>query len=602
MALEYQITPPPQDLHARPPGSAGFQDWTVSDCLRVLQRRKGTVIYITAVCTLAAGLVCLFQPRMYQSVASIEVQRINENFLSIGDISPATALSSGDGNSYVQTQAEILQQDALLERVVQKLHLEDQPEYQTRSGAYDVGSGNTNPLPAIRHATSALKKNLRIVPLRGSHIIQVFCEARDPQLAAEIANSIVQVSIEANVEARQRAAQQTYEALNGQLVAVSRGLLDSENRLADAARFRVSSNSSVQRASLDVLKGEVDLNRRSYEAMSKRADDARVAAAVRQTDLRLVGPAQPAEHPYKPNIPLNLALGIIGGLVLAVGSVTLREQSSPKVRLPGEAAISLALPELGVIPHFKKPSFLGFSLNRDGHQIGVAERIPWDEFSQMAESFHATLASILSPNHSAEHLRSLIITSSWPMEGKTTIVSHLGVRLTEIGKKILLIDGDMRRPRLHQVFDQANSWGLSDILREQNAIEDLPLDVLVTKTAIPGLFLLPSGASAENVTGLLWSSRMARLLPRFHEVFDFVLVDAPPCLEFADARIMARYADQLVLVVRANYPDRCAAQAAVRRLLLDEVRVRGVIVNCCDPERDGFYRYADYGFSGIEPR
>jgi len=596
MAFEYQPTLPPPAPHVAATGPAGFQDWTVSDCLRALQRRKLTLAYITAVCTLVAGIVCLFQPRMYQSVASIEVQRINENFLNAGDIFPATALSSTDGTAYVQTQAEILQQDALMEQVVQKLHLQDRPEYQIDSGSHGADSGNTNSIPEIWNAVSVLKKHLKVVPLRGSHIIQIVCEARDSQLAAEIANSLAQISIDANVESRRWAAQQTYEALNGQLAALSRRLLDSESRLAESERFGVGLNAALQRTSLEALKSEVDLNRRSYESMSKRIDDARVAAAVRQADLRSVGPAQPAQHPYKPNVPFNLALGVLGGLILAVGSVMLQDQSSPTVRLPGEASISLALPELGVIPHFKKPSFLGFGLNRRGHQKGQAERIPWDEFSQMAESFRATLASILFPSHCTDHPRSLIVTSSWPMEGKTTIVSNLGVRLTEIGRKVLLIDGDMRRPRLHQVFDQANSWGLSDILREQDSIEDLPLDVLVTKTAVPGLFLLPSGASAVNVTALLWSSRMARLLPRFHEVFDYVLLDAPPCLEFADARIMARYADQLVLVVRANYTDRRAAQAAVRRLLLDEIHVRGVILNCCDPARGGFYRYADYGF------
>jgi polysaccharide biosynthesis transport protein len=249
-----------------------------------------------------------------------------------------------------------------------------------------------------------------------------------------------------------------------------------------------------------------------------------------------------------------------------------------------------------VIPRVRETSSLGLGLYHSRREKGQAGRIGWGELSQISESFRSTLASLLPPNRCADHPRILIVTSSWPMEGKTTIVSNLAVSLTEIGRKVLLIDGDMRRPRLHKVFDRANSWGLSDILREHNAIEELPLDVLVTKTSIPGLFLLPSGASAANITGLLWSGRMARLLPRFREVFDHVLVDAPPCLEFADARIMARYADQLVLVVRANYTDRRAVQAAVRRLSLDEIPVRGVILNCCDPARGGLYRYADYGF------
>ena len=171
------------------------------------------------------------------------------------------------------------------------------------------------------------------------------------------------------------------------------------------------------------------------------------------------------------------------------------------------------------------------------------------------------------------------------MEGKTTVVSNLGFALAETGSQVLLIDGDMRRPQLHRIFDQANSWGLSDVLREWNSIEELPLKVLVKKTAVPNLYLLPGGAVHGQHFGLLHSGRMSKLLARFREEFDYVLVDAPPCLEFADARNMARYADGLVLVVRARYTERKTAQAAVQRLECDGIRVTGVILNGWDPSR-----------------
>jgi receptor protein-tyrosine kinase len=180
------------------------------------------------------------------------------------------------------------------------------------------------------------------------------------------------------------------------------------------------------------------------------------------------------------------------------------------------------------------------------------------------------------------------------MEGKTTVVSNLGIALAEIGNKVLLIDGDLRRPQLHKVFGQVNSWGLSDLLREKNAIEDLPVEVLVKKTGIPRLGLLPSGTGSDNIFGLLCSGRMARLLPRFRREFDYVLVDAPPCLEFADARILARYAERLLLVVRADYTERETAQAAVQRLVLDGIPVMGVIFNYWDPTQNDLYGYARY--------
>src|SRR5262249_40807031 len=156
------------------------------------------------------------------------------------------------------------------------------------------------------------------------------------------------------------------------------------------------------------------------------------------------------------------------------------------------------------------------------------------------------------------------------------------------------IDGDTRSPRLHKVFDRDNSWGLSDVLRERNAIEELPLEVLVKKTIVPHLYLLPSGAYTDNIFSLLCSGRMERLLLRFRREFDYILVDAPPCLEFSDAGILACGGDKLLLVVRATFTDRKAAQAALQRLSLDGIPVMGVILNAWDPAHDDTYGYTLY--------
>jgi receptor protein-tyrosine kinase len=221
--------------------------------------------------------------------------------------------------------------------------------------------------------------------------------------------------------------------------------------------------------------------------------------------------------------------------------------------------------------------------------------------SRLSESFRCALASIISAAGSGEHPRILVVSSSRPGEGKTTVVSNLGIALAETGSKVLLIDGDLRRPKLHKIFNQANAWGLSDVLRERDSIDKLPLSVLVKPTAIPYLSLLPGGAPKEQLFNLLHSGRFSQLLPRFREEFDYVLVDAPPCLEFADARKMARSADGLVLVVRANFTDRRTAQAAVQRLECDGIHVTGVILNRWDASRGDLYGYpAFHNLSGLE--
>jgi receptor protein-tyrosine kinase len=549
-----------------------------------------------------AAILSAIQPRIYRSQASIQIQGVNDNFLNFRDIYPTTA-PSADNAVYVQTQAEMLRQDALIEQVVRKLRLEEQLEFRDASSLSNVFSDKAASLtPATWAAVENVKENLQIVPSRGSSIIRIECEARDPQLASDIANTLAQTFIEQSIEARQHAAAQTLASLSLELAELRKTLLKSETAL-DAYGRRPGKGDRWQSLigsgplpweAPNAFKRELDSNRQFYEVISRRADEARIASTVPQSNVRLVGPAQPSAHPHKPNVPINLAIGMFGGMALAIGYVMLREQTSSVLRTPGEAGAYLALPEIGAIPKAanRKSPVRGFLA---GIKTLPVERTSLEHPSSgLSEAFRGTLTSILAAGHNLDHPRTLVVTSSRPMEGKTTVVSNLGVALAEIGNKVLLIDGDLRRPRLHKVFDQINSWGLSDLLREKNAIEELPLKALVKKTTIPHLHLLPSGTCADNIFGLLCSDRMAGLLPRFRQEFDYVLVDAPPCLEFADARIIAWYAETLLLVVRADYTDRKTAQAAVRRLLLDGTPVMGVIFNYWDPSKKDLYGYSRY--------
>jgi receptor protein-tyrosine kinase len=600
---ELEHTFPAPDLSWRTTGAglANSQEWSARECVRALYRRKTTLLWIACFGIIASILISVVQPRIYQSQASIQIQGVNENFLNLRDIYPTTA-PSADNAVYVQTQAEMLQEDALIEQVVGKLHLEEMRKFQSGSGLWNRFRSRDGT------AVEEVKKNLQIVPSRGSSIIRIVYDAGDPQLPADVANTLAQTFIDQSIEARQRAAQQTHASLSLELERLRKKLLRSEAELGSYARWSggiwgpagqrqsaMGSVRSVWATPYTALQREVEDSRHFYEAMSRRVEEAGMASAVRQSNVRLVGPAQPAARPYKPNVPLNLAIGIFGSLVLAIGYVMLREQTNSMLRAPGEAGAYLTLPELGAIPKAANRGFATHGLLGATNGKLPVERASLEQpSSSLSESFRATLASILSASHNGDHPHILVVTSSRPMEGKTTVVSNLGIALAEIGSKVLLIDGDLRRPRLHRVFDQTNSWGLSDLLREKNAIEELPLEVLVKKTAVPRLYLLPSGTCPDNIFGLLCSGRMARLLPRFRQEFDYVLVDAPPCLEFADARIIGRYAEKLLLVVRADYTDRNTAQAAVQRLSEDGIPVMGVIFNYWDPAQSDLHGYALY--------
>ena len=525
-------------------------EWSLSECLRVLSRRKASLAALTGLGILAAAAITALQPRIYEARASLEVQPFNDTFLDLRDIFPTDA-SKTDAAVYMQTQADLLREDSLLEQVARKLRLDSRPEYLVKQGV-----------------VRKLRDDIQVAPLRSSRILQITCEARSADLAADLANTLVQTFIEQGIQERQRSARQTYQSLQPQVEELSRASRSGRPPAAGS-----------------------DVARPIYAAIAAKAYHARLASGLRLTNLRLVSPAAVPFVTSRPNVPLNLAIGMIGGLLLGVAFIMLQEQRKSVLREPGEAETCLAVPELGAIPQANRwtPSWLLFS--GSGNESMQVERAALEERTGLSESFRATAASILSARREAGHPRVLLVTSSRPTEGKTTVVSNLGIALAAIGSKVLLVDGDMRRPRLHKLFDEANSWGLSDVLREKNAVDELPLDVLAKKTSIPHLYLLPSGAATDNVFGLLHSDRLSRLLPLFREEFDYVLVDAPPCLEFADARIMAQYAEELLLVVRANYTDVRTVRNAVQRLRFDGIAPMGIILNRWDPATGDPYSY-----------
>jgi capsular exopolysaccharide synthesis family protein len=213
-----------------------------------------------------------------------------------------------------------------------------------------------------------------------------------------------------------------------------------------------------------------------------------------------------------------------------------------------------------------------------------------------AEGFRTVLTSILFSGENGGRPRVLVMTSAGPGEGKTTVTSNLAIALAEIRRKTLLIDADLRRPRIHNIFDVPNERGLSTLLAERTLNEDA-LRGIVQETSIPDLFVLPAGPLAG--AGMLHSPVMQQLLKRFKREFDMVLIDTPPMLQMPDARIVGRCADAVIMVIRAGQTTRDAAIAVRERLTEDGTRVLGTILNDWNPKQspNGYYGYSNgYGY------
>ena len=387
--------------------------------------------------------------------------------------------------------------------------------------------------------------------------------------------------------------------------------------LADLAnQSKVLSNQDQKLIRYKMLQREVDTYRTMYETTLQKSKEASVASALRPVSARIVDSARVPRLPSRPNLSLNLPLGLLVGFVAGVGLILFRERTDVSIRVPGSIPLYLNLRELGVIPSAKadpdlvvtgrrmpkslpaSASLSSRTANAPGVQVlESVELATWNrKASLVAESFRATLTSILSSGQNGHVRQVILVTSPSPQEGKSTVITNLAIALAEINQRVLLIDADLRRPRLHTVLNQANTWGLSDLLREKTPFEDYPPEALGRKTHIPRLFFLPSGPGSANVSRLLHSARMPELLNRLRNDYDAVVIDTPPVLRVADARIVSPLVDAVILVFRAGQTTREAAAMAMNVFEADGVPVLGSVLNDWNPRTMGHGYYpSDYG-------
>ena len=356
----------------------------------------------------------------------------------------------------------------------------------------------------------------------------------------------------------------------------------------------------------NILKGEVDSNRQLYDAMLQQLKQASLAAALRASNIRVVDPAQLPKRPYKPNVLLSSGLGLLSGLLLGSAFVIIRERADRSIRDPGETALYLNLPELGIIPSDNpRPRVQVLTVPNKKLNEGEAKESSVPALQQrvelatlqhnpsvVAESFRATLVSILFSSENGNRPRVMVVTSAGTGEGKSTTVSNLGIAVAEVNHKVLLIDADLRKPRLHDIFEINNDRGLSDLLRSKDAGDVLP-EGFIQKTSIPNLYVLPSGTHTSAATSLLYSNRMPELLRQLRDEFETIFLDTPPMLQIPDARVLGRMVDRVILVVQSGKTTRDAAQAAYQRFSEDGTKMLGTILNNWSPKNspNGYYGY-----------
>ena len=346
---------------------------------------------------------------------------------------------------------------------------------------------------------------------------------------------------------------------------------------------------SGKAAQYNALRREVETLRNMYQALILQANQAGLSSSIPVSPIRLVELSTPPRAPYKPSPPLNISFGVIVGLGLAVAIVFIREKSDQSVKSPGLSRSLMNAPELGVIPSAEpngralqrlrgrfpgRAISLGLSAEKKKGEVGF-----WTGgASVLAESFRGTLASLLRdvPTGSSQ---AILITSAGPGEGKTMVAANLAIALAETGRRVVLVDGDFRRPRLHEVFHVGNERALVDLLAGETQVDHYEAGGFSVATNIPGLTLLPNRASGSNIFRALYSPRLSLIIDHLRHRFDMVIIDGAPILNPADARIVGRLTDGVVLVMRAGVTNRGRVLEAYQRICEDNLKLLGTVLN-----------------------
>jgi capsular exopolysaccharide synthesis family protein len=293
-----------------------------------------------------------------------------------------------------------------------------------------------------------------------------------------------------------------------------------------------------------------------------------------------------------PSLALNLALGLMPALGLAAVVVAGRVRAHRGLEGPGHAAAVLDVSELGVIPRMdgRRP------LMRRGEPSRA--RPPWPPAGvthrpELRQSLRGVLTSILSARPGNGESTVLVVSSCHPGEGKTTVTSHLAVVMAETGARVLVVDGDLQHPRVHEMFNLTEAPGLAGLLDDHQDDDDTLL-AAVQPTSHPRVSALPAGPAAERDSGRLYGDRLEPVLAGLRRHFDMILIDSPPLLMVPDARQLARTADGLVLVTTAHVTTVDELLTVRKRLADDGTRIVGTILNRWQSRRSEYGAYGDY--------
>lgn len=333
----------------------------------------------------------------------------------------------------------------------------------------------------------------------------------------------------------------------------------------------------------NLLKRVADTNRALYDSLLERFNELNASAGAASNNISLVDRAEVPFGPSSPNIPLNLLLASVLGLALAGGFVFVREYFDDEIRSPDDIEAKLGLPMLGLIP--------------------LAEDTVDDELrdskSPISEAYHSLVTNLLYSTANGLP-KSLLLTSAAEGQGKTTTAKALALDLARLGRSVLLIDADLRRPTLHRTIEDHSRLGLTALLAGQTDVGSV-----VVAGPIPNLSYMTALPIPPEPSLLLGGGRLPEILSQVKSRYDVVIVDGPPMLGLSDAALLASHVDGTLIMADASRFHKGAVKSTLRRLRMVGGQVLGVVVTKFNPKHAGreysYYGYNYYQYDDARP-
>ncbi len=537
----------------------------LTDYLRIIKTRKIVIIIFFFVTVLVVTVGTFLTKPVYRATATLLIDLESPNVLTTTDSVALGSTNYYAYKEYFQSQTEIIKSRSIARQVFKDLNLGQSEDYL----------GAKDPI-------GAFLKTIEAEPVRDTRLLLLHVDNKDPELATTIANRIAEVYVERNLfyitkSEVMNLLKNEYLKLQAKLSEYSKVYKDKHPKMI-RLKQEISQMATRIKEEKERSVG-YDLARPSSSVLNDSSGS--VLAGLKANNISIQDRAEVPHVPIKPKKRLNILLAMVVGLFGGTGLAFFFEYLDDTVKGIEDIERLAKWPFLGNVPEIDTR--------------GKITELEKDLFTHIkpkdpiAEAYRTIRTSVLFSSTEEHPLKTIVISSPGPQEGKTTTLCNLGITMAQGQKRVLLVDADMRKPRLHEIFKKKNNVGLSNFLSGQAEFSRL-----AQKTEIDNLSLVSGGPHPPNPSELLSSHKVKEFMELAKLEFDFILFDSPPMAVVTDAVILSRAADGAILVLESGRTAR-RVLPRISQLLKDaRIRIIGVLLNRISIERSSYHYYSYY--------